>query len=197
VSTPSNRGCIVYYGKLPEIFGNICFHSLVYTVKIFRKKILLLKEYFPMQNINTVEMVHIISFAFDEKNFAELGFQIRRKVFVEEQRVNRNDEYDHFETTAQHYLAFSDNQPVGAARWRETMNGIKLERFAVLKDHRNKGIGSFILKKILRDVAPMKKTIYLHAQLSAVNFYKREGFRIVGEIFSEANIQHYKMELVC
>jgi predicted GNAT family N-acyltransferase len=148
-----------------------------------------------MQNINIAEMVHIISFAFDEKNFAELGFQIRRRVFVDEQRLNRNDEYDLFESTAQHYLAFSDNQAVGVARWRETMNGIKLERFAVLKEHRNKGIGSHILRKIIRDTKSMNKTIYLHAQLSAVNFYKKEGFKIVGEIFSEANIQHYKMEL--
>ena len=140
-------------------------------------------------------MVHIISFSFDEKNFAELGFQIRRKVFVDEQRVNRNDEYDHFETMAQHYLAFFSNQAVGAARWRETVNGIKLERFAVLKDFRNKGIGTLILKKIIRDTRNMNKTIYLHAQLSAVNFYKKEGFKVIGEIFSEANIQHYKMEL--
>jgi predicted GNAT family N-acyltransferase len=144
---------------------------------------------------NKTPMVHIISFAFDEKNFADLGFQIRRKVFVDEQRVNRHDEYDHFEKTAQHYLAFAEHQPVGAARWRETAHGIKLERFAVLKEYRNKGIGTMLLKKIIRDTHSMNRKIYLHAQLSAVNFYKKEGFKVVGEIFSEANIQHYKMEL--
>ena len=140
-------------------------------------------------------MVQIISFAFDEKNFADLAFLIRRKVFVDEQRVSRHDEYDNFEKSAMHYLAYIDEKPVGAARWRETNQGIKLERFAVLKEYRNRGIGSLLLKKILRDVRHMQKKIYLHAQLPAVKFYEREGFRMEGEIFSEASIQHFKMQL--
>lgn len=138
-------------------------------------------------------MIQVVSFNFDEKNFADQAFEIRRKVFVDEQGVGRNDEYDQYETVAHHYLAYSNSLPVGAARWRETPGGIKLERFAVLKEYRNKGIGGMLLKKILRDTQKSGKTIYLHAQLAAVNFYEREGFKISGELFSEANIQHYKM----
>lgn len=139
-------------------------------------------------------MVQVISFSVEEQNFADMAFHIRRKVFVDEQQVNRTDEHDIYEPIAHHYLAFADEQPVGAARWRETENGIKLERFAVIKEFRNKGIGSLLLKKILRDTSKLQKSIYLHAQMNAVNFYKREGFKIVGDVFTEANIQHYKME---
>lgn len=140
-------------------------------------------------------MVQVISFDFEENNFADIAFRIRQKVFVDEQHVSRTDENDHFEKTARHYLAYYDEKPVGASRWRETSQGIKLERFAVLIEYRNKGIGDLMLKKIIRDVSHLNKPIYLHAQLPAVNFYKKAGFQVTGEIFSEANIEHYKMEL--
>jgi predicted GNAT family N-acyltransferase len=140
-------------------------------------------------------MVQVIAFDYEEKYFADIAFQIRRKVFVDEQGVSRNDENDFFEISARHYLAFCNQQAAGAARWRETNQGIKLERFAVLKEFRNKGIGALLLKKIIRDTKSYNKQIYLHAQLSAVNFYEREGFKLEGELFSEADIQHYKMVL--
>lgn len=144
--------------------------------------------------IKNLNMIQIISFLYEEKNFVEIAFLIRRKVFVDEQHVSRSDENDQYEPEATHYLAFVDEKAVGAARWRKTNYGIKLERFAILKEFRNKGIGSILLKKVIRDTISLKKTIYLHAQLSAVNFYKREGFITVGEIFTESNIQHYRME---
>jgi predicted GNAT family N-acyltransferase len=123
------------------------------------------------------------------------AFAIREKVFVDEQQVPRDAEYDEFEATAKHYLARYEGTPCGAARWRVTDKGVKLERFAVLADYRNKSVGEHILKAVLEDVAAAHpdKTIYLHAQLPAVNFYKRNGFEAEGAMFSECDIQHYKM----
>lgn len=123
------------------------------------------------------------------------AFRIREQVFVEEQKVPRDAEYDAFETTANHYLATIDGAPCGAARWRTTEYGVKLERFAVLPDYRNRQVGAEVLKAVLDDVKAEQngKKIYLHAQLPAVNFYKRNGFVIEGEMFTGCDIQHYKM----
>ena len=140
-------------------------------------------------------MFTVISFPITDQIHSNIAFGIRRKVFVDEQKVSRKEEFDSHEQESRHYLVFLDNVPIGAARWRRTDKGIKLERFAVLKEHRNSGAGNAVLKKVLEDVVPLNEKIYLHAQLPAVNFYKRAGFVTEGELFSEANIDHYKMSL--
>ena len=125
-------------------------------------------------------------------------FDIRQKVFVEEQQVSPEEEYDEFENTSDHYLATFEGKPAGVARWRETDKGVKLERFAVLPEFRNKAVGSHVLKAVLADVLPKHsdKTIYLHAQLPAIPFYTRHGFEKTGPQFSECDIEHFKMVLI-
>jgi predicted GNAT family N-acyltransferase len=135
----------------------------------------------------------IISFDINDKSHADIAFAIRQKVFVEEQNVNRDEEYDEHESIATHYLVFVDDQPAATSRWRHTDKGIKLERFSVLPEFRNKGIGGALVKHVLSDVLPFEKLIYLHAQVAAMNVYARNGFEAVGDLFYEANIPHYKM----
>jgi len=129
----------------------------------------------------------------------DAAFAIREKVFVEDQGVPATLENDaHDRTDARHYLArTADSTPAGAARWRETENGVKLERFAVLEGFRNQEIGAALLYAVLADVQAElpDAEIYLNAQLRAVPFYERHGFRKEGELFEEANIQHYRMVL--
>lgn len=129
----------------------------------------------------------------------DAAFTIRERVFVEEQGVPfalENDEHDRRD--ACHYLArAADGTPTGAARWRETAHGVKLERFAVLPAFRNQAIGAALLHAVLADVRAERPgaEVYLNAQLRAVPFYERHGFRKVGEQFEEASIQHFKMVL--
>ncbi|WP_439879874.1 GNAT family N-acetyltransferase [Pontibacter sp. MBLB2868] len=120
---------------------------------------------------------------------------IREQVFVQEQKVPRDAEYDEHEQEANHYLAACDGVACGAARWRVTSDGVKLERFAVLQPYRNKNVGAQVLKAVLEDVQREQagKKIYLNAQLPAVNFYKRHGFEPEGDMFTECDIKHYKM----
>ena len=129
----------------------------------------------------------------------DAAFTIREQVFQQEQGVPASKEHDeHDRTDARHYLARAeDGTPAGAARWRETENGVKLERFAVLADFRNQEIGAALLHAVLADVAAEAPDaeVYLNAQLRAVPFYQRHGFRTEGEQFEEANIQHFKMVL--
>lgn len=128
----------------------------------------------------------------------ESAFAIRHEVFVQGQNVPAEDERDiHDHTDAIHYLArTTDGTACGAARWRPTEKGVKLERFAVLASHRNQEAGAALLRAVLHDVraAHPAATVYLHAQLPAVRFYERHGFEKVGEKFAECDIDHYKMQ---
>ena len=89
---------------------------------------------------------------------------------------------------------FFDDVPIATTRWRNTKKGIKLERFAMLQEYRNKGIGSELLQRIMKDVSSLGKKIYLHAQIKEVSYYERVGFVKKGDVFVEAGIEHYLME---
>jgi predicted GNAT family N-acyltransferase len=75
---------------------------------------------------------------------------------------------------------------------------VKLERFAVLDEFRNQGVGHALVQVVLADVhaeVPDAAQVYLHAQLRAIPLYERTGFHKVGDMFEECDIQHYKMVL--
>jgi predicted GNAT family N-acyltransferase len=139
-------------------------------------------------------MFEVKRFNFSDNDLAAQAFAIRRKVFVEEEGVDPNLEYDH-EEEAHHYLLILGGKALATARWRETDKGIKLERFAVLPEYRNRGFGALILKEVIKDVIPLEKTVYLHSQLRAVPFYERNGFIKEGPVFFEAGMGHYFMKL--
>ncbi len=138
-------------------------------------------------------MFDVKRFSFSDRELAEKAYAIRKAVFVVEQGVDPELEYDH-EEESQHYILILGEKPVATARWRETEKGIKLERFAVLPGFRNRGIGEIILKEVLKDVLQLEKPVYLHSQVKAVPFYHRNGFFTVGEEFTEAGIGHFFME---
>ena len=130
----------------------------------------------------------------ESKNDLNHVFDIRRTVFVEEQKVDEREEYDEFEDLSKHILARLDGKAVGAARVRRTINGVKLERFAVLEEARGKGVGAALVHKALQ-LCKNSSNVYLHAQIQVVDFYKKFGFVTEGEEFVEAGIRHYKMNL--
>lgn len=125
----------------------------------------------------------------------EIAFQIRKKVFVEEQNVPLEEEYDEFETTSTHFLALLNKVPAGTARMRKTEKGIKLERFAVLKEYRKKDVGTALVKNLLTKCKnELDCCVYLYAQLTALKFYERFGFEAKGKTFLDAGIYHLEME---
>jgi predicted GNAT family N-acyltransferase len=131
------------------------------------------------------------------KKELELVFRIRETVFVREQQVAPEDEYDEFEDHSTHFLATINGEPAGTARWRRTENGIKLERFAVLPEKRRTGIGQALVKAVLDDIAEKlggaQCMLYLHAQLPAIPLYAKFGFIQKGDLFMECGIAHYSM----
>uniref|UniRef100_UPI004048D420 GNAT family N-acetyltransferase n=1 Tax=Algoriphagus sp. TaxID=1872435 RepID=UPI004048D420 len=133
------------------------------------------------------------------KEGLQAAFDIRELVFVVEQEVDAAEEYDEFEDSSVHFLAKVEGTPVGTARWRFTQNGVKMERFAVLKVAREKGVGQALVAAVLGDIDQHPDTKgkkkYLHAQIHAMPLYAKFGFQVVGDQFEECAILHYKMEL--
>lgn len=131
-----------------------------------------------------------------EKDKAK-SFKIREEVFVVEQMVPPEEEFDEFEEVSRHFVALDEKEePIGSARWRITDKGIKLERFTVKKTYRGKGIGTMIVQKVMDDIIETVKKgtyLYLHSQLDAVPLYTKFGFQKKGDQFDECGIMHYLM----
>ena len=128
----------------------------------------------------------------DNDKEIDICLSIRRKVFVEEQNIPENIEMDDELVQSICVCAILNKQYVGTARYRETSSGIKLERFAVLKEYRGLGVGKALVKFIL-DNLDQDRDIYLHAQEAVVDFYLLLGFKKVNDRFYEAEIPHWKM----
>ena len=124
------------------------------------------------------------------------AFEIRNLVFCEEQKVSKEIEFDGLDQFCNHYLAKINELPIGTARVREQKKGtFKIERMAVLKRYRKKGVGKAIIKKILKHYLNLNNInkLILNSQIEAKDFYKKFGFVEVGKEFVEANIRHQKM----
>jgi predicted GNAT family N-acyltransferase len=134
-------------------------------------------------NIN----IHIANWDSDKDSLRK----IRRLVFIEEQHVPENMEWDEYDDSATHFLATLDNKVIATARLKT--DG-QIGRMAVLAEYRNKGIGSKLLQSVLLAARQQKlEDVYLHAQVSAISFYKKHGFTACAHVFYEANIPHREM----
>lgn len=120
---------------------------------------------------------------------------IRRKVFQEEQGIKSELDYDGKDEDADHFVAYFNDKIVGTLRVRYlSKDTAKLERLAILKDYRKAGIGTKLLNFVINYLKDkMIKKLKLNAQLSAREFYQKNGFEEIGEPFDELGIMHIKM----
>jgi len=118
---------------------------------------------------------------------------IREAVFIGEQNVPVELEWDGLDKQCTQLLAFSGDEVVGTARM--TVEG-KIGRMAVLKPWRGLGVGSELLKTVIATAreASLSK-VELDAQVYAIPFYQRFGFEMVSDLFMDAGIEHRKMVL--
>ena len=121
--------------------------------------------------------------------------QVRRDVFINEQKVPETLEWDEFDETAIHILVLNEKQnPIATGRLKT--DG-QIGRMAVIKNYRKQGIGSAILKSLISHASQQHyPKLYLHAQLSAVNFYQKFNFKAYGNEFMDAGIAHQSMQLI-
>ena len=119
---------------------------------------------------------------------------VRRAVFIEEQRVPEELEWDEADERAYHVLATDEaGRPIGTGRLKLDC---QIGRMAVLKSWRGRGVGSAILEALLGLARKEGCTVVrLHAQTHALSFYEKYGFEAVGAEFEEAGIPHRAMEL--
>ncbi len=123
------------------------------------------------------------------------AYAIRRRVFIEEQRVPEEIELDADDARAFHALATLGGDAIGCGRMLDHGEEVKIGRMAVLPPLRGTGVGRYILRFLMdRARARGFRKAILHAQLSAEGFYLKEGFTPVGGVFDEAGIVHRKME---
>lgn len=119
---------------------------------------------------------------------------VRHAVFVIEQQVPEDEEWDELDAQSRHVLARDgQGQPIGTGRL--TPNG-KIGRMAVVQDWRGKGVGDALLRVLLEAARDRHfSQIEIHAQSHALGFYERAGFVAYGEAFDECGIPHRHMRI--
>lgn len=119
---------------------------------------------------------------------------VREPVFISEQGVPLDLEWDELDPLCQHVIARDDNnQPIGTGRLTPDH---KIGRMAVLKDWRGRGVGEALLQALLDRARQLGwPQVSLNAQVSALGFYERFGFVPYGDRFEEAGISHQAMRL--
>jgi predicted GNAT family N-acyltransferase len=137
--------------------------------------------------------VHVV--ATDWNRHGQLLRRLREIVFIEEQGVARDEEWDGEDENARHFIALnSAGQALGTARLLATG---QIGRMAVLPEYRKAGLGRRLLDAAV-DAARRQgmEEVFLHAQTHALPFYKKAGFDPIGEEFMEAGIPHQAMRLL-
>ena len=119
---------------------------------------------------------------------------VRGIVFCEEQKCPYSREVDGLDFSAIHFLCTAENEPIATARMRLLKDYAKIERLAVRKEYRGKGIGKDMFTFVLNHANEMGyNKIKIHAQVYLLRFYEDFGFVKQGEKFLDANIEHYCM----
>ncbi len=117
---------------------------------------------------------------------------VRTAVFIDEQAIPEELEWDCADHNAMHVLAEdAQRQPIGCAR---LLADGHIGRVAVLSTWRRHGVGDALMARALELAASAgMRRVALHSQAHACGFYARHGFAEVGDVFDEAGIPHQTM----
>ena len=119
--------------------------------------------------------------------------EIRQQVFIAEQQVPVELEWDGLDESAIHLLAFDAQCPIGCAR---ILEGGVIGRMAVLKGYRGKGLGMALLHAAIDSCRQRGwHHISLSAQTHAIPYYERAGFKVCSGEYLDAGIPHRDMQL--
>ncbi|MGR6840080.1 GNAT family N-acetyltransferase [Aliivibrio wodanis] len=118
--------------------------------------------------------------------------EVRDSVFIQEQNIDPDIEFDGLDESAVHAIVYSNAQPVGTGR---ILDDGHIGRIAILKAFRGQGLGAKIVLSLI-DEAINKgyPRVYLGSQKHAIDFYTKLGFEPFGDEFMEAGIPHLSME---
>ncbi|MFF2039264.1 GNAT family N-acetyltransferase [Kitasatospora sp. NPDC058170] len=133
---------------------------------------------------------------------------VRRAVFIVEQEIPEDEEWDDLDATSEHLLAVGpQGEPLGTARLIHGEQALKitggtggrvlLGRLAVVKAARGTGLGAELVRAVeAAGRARGAREVELHAQVQALGFYERLGYAAEGPVYQDAGIPHRTMTRV-
>ncbi|WP_346797408.1 GNAT family N-acetyltransferase [Halomonas sp. Bachu 37] len=129
----------------------------------------------------------------DWASLGEAAGAIRQRVFIDEQEVPQEEEWDGLDPQCRHFLAYRGSQALGTAR---LLPDGHIGRVAVLLEGRGKGVGRALMEAAI--VCAQRhghSRVVLSAQTHALAFYESLGFIAQGDEFLDAGIPHREMVL--
>lgn len=117
---------------------------------------------------------------------------IRQAVFVKEQGISAQLEFDGLDDQVTHYVGYVDHRPVVTARIRLENHAARIQRVATVKPFRHHGYANMLLQQVIAEMAAGTR-LELNAQITAIGLYTQLGFQQKGEPFEEVGIKHVKM----
>ena len=116
---------------------------------------------------------------------------IRELVFILEQDIAPEDEWDDQDPISTHFVVYDADQPIATAR---LLSNDHVGRVAVLKAYRSKGIGKLVMQEIIALAKQQqRKELILSSQVHATQFYSGLGFAVQGESYLDCGIPHVDM----
>lgn len=119
---------------------------------------------------------------------------IREQVFIHEQQITAEDEWDADDAISLHFVVYDQDQPIATAR---LLQNNSVGRVAVLKSHRGVGIGKLLMQQIIQQAKhEQREFLKLSSQVHAIQFYAGLGFKVEGEQYLDCGIPHIDMRLL-
>lgn len=129
----------------------------------------------------------------DWEQFGQDAKLIREQVFIQEQGISPEDEWDDLDATVLHFMVYDSDQSIATAR---LLSQPSVGRVAVLVPYRKRGIGKILMQHII-EYARQQELPYLKlsAQTYVTAFYEALGFVVQGEEYLDCDIPHIDMIL--
>lgn len=119
---------------------------------------------------------------------------IREQVFIQEQQIAVEDEWDGEDTVSLHFVVYDQDQPIATAR---LLQNNSVGRVAVLRSYRGVGIGKLLMERIIQQAKhEQRKFLKLSSQVHAIQFYAALDFKVEGEQYLDCGIPHIDMRLL-
>ncbi len=118
---------------------------------------------------------------------------IREAVFIQEQYIAAEDEWDAEDAVAVHFIVFQQDQAIATAR---LLSNSSIGRVAVLTTARGLGVGQRLMQAVIDYArAEQRELVKLSSQVHAIGFYQAFGFEVQGEEYLDCGIPHINMYL--
>jgi predicted GNAT family N-acyltransferase len=115
------------------------------------------------------------------RNNFEDPFSVRKKVFIVEQNIDEDVEFDEYDDVALHLVIYDANKPIATGRLFEKSHIWVIGRVCVLKEYRGLSIGEMLMLRLLEKADGMDaKVIEFDSQVYAICFYRKFGFKEFG-----------------